>query len=100
MDNISTIGSILGIAVVLGGIIGAAGASRSSAIKKGLTQLLSVRDLQIADNTKSLADKDKQIAALTAERDSLTQQVQTLSSFAQSTTKLQEILDYIRKKDA
>jgi hypothetical protein len=70
-----------GIIGFIGGAVGYFAKGRASAIIEGQAELLDVRDKQITD-------KDKQVVALTAERDSLKDANETLKSLTQGSPQL------------
>lgn len=88
-DLSSPILIIFGLAGLVGGSVGYFAKGRSDAIVKGQAQLISVRDAEISD-------KDKQIAALTAERDSLKHQNETLTGLAQGSPQLASLTKEIK----
>lgn len=89
MDVLPTISLIFGIIGFTGGAVGYFGKGRGDAIIKGQAELIDVRDRQ-------LADKNSEIAALTAERDSLKEQNSTLKDLAQGSPQLVELTKQIK----
>jgi hypothetical protein len=80
---------IFGLAGFVGGLVGYFAKGRADAIIKGQAQLIRVRDTEISD-------KDKQVASLTAERDSLVHQNETLKGLAQGSPQLASLTKEIK----
>lgn len=90
MDVLELFTTAFGVIGFIGGAVGYFGQGRANAIIKGQAQLLDVRDREIAD-------KDKQLAGLTAERDSLLQSNANLKDLAQGSPQLSAFTKEMRQ---
>lgn len=87
-EYLSAAATLFGVVGLSGGVVGYFAKGRSDAIIKAQSELIDVRDKQISD-------KNQQIAALTAERDTLKSQTDVLTGLAQGSPQLGKLASAI-----